>query len=113
MRCARLSENAKIFSLALRWAGTLVLIGAVCSIASPDDVGAQGEAAALRLPRLGGPITLDGESNEAAWAEIAPLPMTQHEPVFGAEPTERTEIRVAYDRENLYLAARLYDREPE
>ncbi|MFG1690751.1 DUF5916 domain-containing protein [Gemmatimonadota bacterium] len=74
---------------------------------------AQSESVAIPLPRLTGPITLDGVGDEAAWAEIPVLTMTQHEPIFGAEPTERSVIRVAYDREYLYVGAYLYDREPD
>jgi hypothetical protein len=64
------------------------------------------------LPRLNGSIRLDGLSNEPAWQEIAALPLTMHLPVYGKTPTERTEIRVAYDDDHLYLAARCYDSEP-
>ena len=64
------------------------------------------------LPRLDAPIVLDGPSDEAAWDAIAPLPLTMFEPFFGGEPTERTEIRVAYDRDYVYVAGRLYDSQP-
>lgn len=113
MRFTCMPKNANIFSLPLRGAVALVLMGAVCSLASPEEVRAQSEPTTLSLPRLAGSITLDGDISEAAWAAIAPLPMTQHQPVFGVEPTERTVIRIAYDREYLYVAAQLYDREPE
>ena len=64
------------------------------------------------LPRLDAPIVLDGLSDEPAWDAIAPLPLTMFEPFFGGEPTERTEIRVAYDQNYVYVAGRLYDSEP-
>ena len=35
-----------------------------------------------------------------------------HTPDFGKTPTEKTEIFIAYDNEYLYVAGRLYDREP-
>ena len=68
--------------------------------------------APLELPRLSGPIVLDGTPNESAWSAIAPLPLTLHLPVFRGEPTQRTEIRVAYDDENLYVAGWFYDTDP-
>ncbi len=63
----------------------------------------------MPLTRLTGPIVLDGLSNEAAWQAVTPFPLTVYQPTFGAEPTERTEIRVAYDDEYIYVAGRMYD----
>jgi hypothetical protein len=66
----------------------------------------------LRLPRLTAPIVLDGLSDEPAWAAIAPLPLVMMEPLFGEIPSERTEIRVAYDDDYIYASIRAYDRDP-
>jgi hypothetical protein len=64
------------------------------------------------MPRINGAVILDGLSNEPAWQGIEPLPVVMHMPNFGAEPSERTEILVAYNDDFLYVAGRLYDREP-
>ena len=64
------------------------------------------------LQRVSGPVELDGMINEPAWEGIEPLPMTEHSPRFGNEPSERTELLIAYDDDFLYVAGRLYDREP-
>ncbi|GAH62049.1 unnamed protein product, partial [marine sediment metagenome] len=74
----------------------------------PDD----NRATPLALPRLSGPITLDGFSDEPAWQAIEPLPMTMIFPTFKGTMTERTEIRVAYDDDYLYVAGRMYDSDP-
>jgi hypothetical protein len=66
----------------------------------------------LPLQRFSGPIVVDGVPDEAAWREVAPLPLTLHLPVFGGTPTQRTEIRVAYDDESLYAAGWFYDTDP-
>jgi hypothetical protein len=66
----------------------------------------------LVMPRIKGPVTLDGLSDEPAWEGIEPFSVVMHFPNFGAEPSERTEILVAYDDYFLYVAGRLYDREP-
>jgi hypothetical protein len=63
------------------------------------------------IPRLTGPVTVDGVVDEPAWLAIPPLPVTQSSPTFGAEPSERTEIRLAHDGAYLYAAGRLYDRD--
>ena len=55
-------------------------------------------------------IDLDGRLDDIAWAAATPITdFTQQEPVEGGEPTERTEIRVTYDADNLYIGAMLYD----
>jgi hypothetical protein len=65
------------------------------------------------IPRVQGKVTLDGLSDEPAWAGIASLPVLVHTPNFGAEPSERTEILVAHDDDFVYVAGRLYDGEPD
>ena len=70
-------------------------------------------AAPLILPRIQGKVVLDGVSTEPAWNGITPLPMVGCTPNPGAKPSEATEILVAYDADYLYVAGRLYDREPD
>jgi hypothetical protein len=65
----------------------------------------------LVLPRLHGPIRLDGLSDEPAWQAVKPWRPTQYEPDNGAQPTERTEFLVAYDDSYIYFALRAYDRD--
>jgi len=66
----------------------------------------------LVIPRLSAPPTLDGLSDEPVWKSVTPLPMAMQSPTFGAPPSERTEILIAYDDDYVYIAGRLYDREP-
>ena len=67
----------------------------------------------MTLPRLDGPITLDGRSTEPAWQAIDPLPMTMYQPTYKGGVRERTEIRIGYTDKYLYVSGRLYDSEPE
>jgi hypothetical protein len=64
------------------------------------------------VARLSGPIAIDGVLSEPAWQAIRPLPLTMYLPVFRGAPTQRTEIRVAYDDEAFYAACWCYDSEP-
>jgi hypothetical protein len=68
--------------------------------------------APLALGRLTGPIALDGRLDEAAWRDATPLPLTMYTPVFRGTPTQRSEIRVAYDDDHLYFGGWFYDTEP-
>lgn len=61
-----------------------------------------------------GAIRVDGALDDEAWQRAAPVTdFTQAEPREGQPATERTEVRVAYDRDNLYIAAYLHDDEPD
>ena len=63
-----------------------------------------------RAVRASGSIRLDGRLAEAAWAN-APVTdaFTQIDPEEGSPASERTEVRVLYDDEALYVGVRAFD----
>ena len=74
-------------------------------------LGRAGSGTTVQLARLAGAITLDGVVDDA-WQRLDPLPLTRYLPVFRGASTQRTEIRVGYDDENLYIGGRFFDDEP-
>lgn len=58
-----------------------------------------------------GDIAVDGRLDEAVWQTPAESGFVQAEPREGRPATEASEVWVAYDDANLYVAARLHDRE--
>ncbi|HEX6432723.1 MAG TPA: hypothetical protein VFZ87_00705, partial [Gemmatimonadales bacterium] len=73
--------------------------------------GTSSQVLAARAPAE---IALDGILSEAGWAAATPVSgFTQREPDEGAPSTERTEVRVLYDDDALYVGARLYDSRPD
>jgi hypothetical protein len=86
----------------------LLLVAVFVMLASPSA----GQETPLALTRLSGPIALDGRPDEPAWEQIPPLPLTMYTPIFRGEPTQRTEIRVAFDDEYFYAAGWFYDKSP-
>ena len=66
----------------------------------------------MTLTRLTQPITLDGLPDEPAWRDVPVLPLTLYTPVFRGTPSQRTEIRVAYDDDYLYAAGWFHDDDP-
>ena len=77
---------------------------------------ATGVAPTLQAVRLapGERIALDGRLDESLWARVPVADgFLQQEPVEGQQPTERTEVRVAYDADNLYIGATLHDSDPD
>ncbi|WP_437306360.1 hypothetical protein [Sorangium sp. So ce388] len=52
-------------------------IAAALALRAPRHARAE---APMRLPRLTGPVALDGAVDEAAWRAVAPVPVVVHEP---------------------------------
>ncbi|HJO03626.1 MAG TPA: DUF5916 domain-containing protein [Acidobacteriota bacterium] len=68
----------------------------------------------LEAVRASTPPILDGLLDDAVWAEAVPLTMfVQSQPDEGAEATERTEVRLLYDTEAIYISARMWDSNPD
>jgi hypothetical protein len=79
------------------------------SALAQDNGGRAGRAVAT-----GSPPTIDGSPDEGLWMSAPMLgDFVQREPQDGAPATERTEVRVLYDRAALYVAVWLYDSRPE
>ena len=67
----------------------------------------------MRAFRLGGALELDGALREAVYERIQPVSgFVQQLPIEGAPATERTEVWVFYDDENVYVTARCWDSAP-
>ena len=57
---------------------------------------------------------IDGVLDDAMWAAVPVISdFVQREPVDGAPPSERTEVRIAYDEGHLYFGFVLHDSQPE
>jgi hypothetical protein len=67
----------------------------------------------IHAHRLEGPIELDGRVVEPAWGRIEPATdFVQQMPAEGEISTERTEVRIAYDEDNLYFGVICFDSDP-
>ena len=86
--------------------GALLLCGLAIGTASAGDR----EARAVRIET---PPRVDGVLDEPFWAAIPPVTgFRQRDPVDGAPASERTEVRIAYDRDALYFGFTFFDSEP-
>ena len=56
------------------------------------------------------PMKVDGNLDEPVW-KLAPVAtdFITNSPVYGKKPTNKTEVRVAYDNTAIYIAAYIYD----
>jgi hypothetical protein len=100
--------------IALGGAGVL-LVTAFAHEPSLAQEGPEGDAPVknVRIQRAAEPPTIDGRLDEEVW-QRAPVVDDFHQvsPVEFDAPSERTEVYVLYDRDALYIGARLYDSEP-
>lgn len=90
----------------------LMLSAAVTAAAFADSTSTT--APAVVAVRLGSPVTIDGDLSEPVWkGDHAVTGFKQRDPVEGATPSQKTEVRVAYDDDAIYVGARLYDTAPD
>ena len=73
--------------------------------------GMRKQARAVRVDD--GTVSVDGRLDERVWQDAPPITdFIQKEPDEGAPPTERMEVRFVYDASAIYVAARMYSRNP-
>ncbi len=93
-----------------------VLLVVAASLGAQEDAGPRlsGDGKEVRIMRTQTPPVIDGFLDDAVW-EDAPYidDMHQFAPVDHAEPSEPTRVYLLYDDDNLYVAARMWDREPD
>lgn len=101
-------------------------MGALCGVfaalawAAPSESAdsASTSAAAARsvtISRAAAAPLIDGILADEAWNEDARTPISdfhQQGPRYRESPTEKTIVKVTYDADNLYIAAKLFDSEP-
>ena len=102
----------------------LVPLAAAClsaSIAVPTASAAPPQQPAFPEPatksavvtRTTDAITIDGVLDEPIWKAAPTIgELTQRQPDEGRDPTERTDVTLLYDRDNLYVGVIAYDSEP-
>ncbi|MEE9392906.1 MAG: carbohydrate binding family 9 domain-containing protein [Planctomycetota bacterium] len=57
---------------------------------------------------------IDGQLGDAVWQDAPAIgALTQVDPIEGAAPTEKTVVRLLYDRDHIYVAIRCFDSEPD
>jgi len=70
-------------------------------------------AFATRMPGAEAGMRIDGRLDEGIWSQARPTTeFTQTAPAEGQPATEKTEVRVIYDDNSIYIGARLFDSDP-
>ncbi len=101
---------SRIMRLRFRLVRASLIIAALLAPVSAWAADAAARVEALRVSAAGSRSVL----SEDIW-KTAPLvsDFVQREPKEGAEPSQATEFRVAFDSTTLYVKVRAYDREPQ
>ena len=61
----------------------------------------------------GDEIVVDGSLDEAAWRQAPTIGgLVQRIPNAGAQPDQRTDVKLLHDKDNLYVGVMCYDSEP-
>ena len=82
--------------------------------AGGDVVASPAEPKTITARWVAHPITVDGQLDEFDWALAEPVSdFVQSDPEEGASPSERTEVRVLFDDNNLYFGIYCYDSQPD
>jgi hypothetical protein len=91
-----------------------VAMPAVAAAQAPHDhAAAERERYRIEVNRANRAPAIDGDLGDEEWAVAAVVDaFTQQEPSDGEPATERTEVRVMYDSERLYIAVRAFDSNP-
>ncbi len=108
-------KHTNLWVLVTRFLG-FVFVGTVAilmAVATPVDSRSQERPVVHAVKVAQGP-RIDGFLNDDCWKLADPAEsFLQREPQEGAAATEKTEVRIVYDRANLYFGIRCYDSEPE
>src|SRR2546425_3081718 len=68
----------------------------------------------VRAVRLEAPMKIDGKLDESVYESVASMSdFIQQDPVENAAATEKTEVWVFYDRDNVYIMGRCWESHPE
>lgn len=91
------------------------LLTAVLGVLAPCVHAQELPSKVARAVRVEGPPPrVDGTMDDAAWAQAPPISdFVQKIPTEGAAPSVRTEVRLLYDDEALYIGARLRRPDPD
>ena len=63
---------------------------------------------AVTIKRINSTVEFDGIPGEAAWQTPDLFTLTMHRPNYGTQPSEKSEVRIGYDDEFLWIGANLY-----
>ncbi len=90
-----------------------LIVAPLRSAAAPQQVGATEPTRSAVVTAVDTEIVIDGLLDETPWRRSPKIgELVQRIPRAGAQPTERTEVTLLHDKDNLYIGVMCYDSEP-
>lgn len=94
--------------------GLLALVVPAALVAAPLQDEPERPTRTAVVTTVTEPIVLDGVLDEPAWGSSPKIgALVQRIPTEGAEPSERTEVTLLRDEDNLYIGVMCHDSEPD
>jgi Domain of unknown function (DUF5916)/Carbohydrate family 9 binding domain-like len=110
MMCSRVRSLPRSLFLLFAW---VLSSFAASPVPAAGANGGAVELSAMQLIEGKAPPVVDGQVVDEAWLDIEPyFTFTQTDPIEGAPASERTEVRVLFDKTNLYIGVICFDSEP-
>ena len=92
----------------------ILLIAPVAAAQAPEILTSGRRTMTAERMRDGERILLDGILDEPVWNRaLHGGEFVMQDPVLGSVPTERTEVRIVFNQDHLYIGATLFDSEPD
>ena len=105
-----------MFTIECRFIVAFAVTAVLCPLTPAAQVSTPSQDAGplVRAVRVDGTIAIDGRLDERSWT-TAPVgqDFSQSFPRPGSAASERTEVRVLYDDDALYVGVRLFDQSPD
>ncbi len=105
------------FSKIFFFFGFLSLFLSLLPVANAQEVVVRRDAqggVAIKAVRYDGRVSIDGNLDESIYQQVAPISdLIQQIPIEAAPASEKTEVWVFYDDDNIYVTARNYESVPE
>ena len=93
--------------------GRLGIGGAPARLAAAGEAGALTGRVNVRPSRTSTPPTVDGRLDDAVWQDAAGITdFIQQQPLDGAPASEKSDVYIAYDSTNIYLAFHAHYEDP-
>jgi hypothetical protein len=85
-----------------------------CAVYSADTLSIQNKDVIIRAIKNNSPIIVDGKLNEQVWGNSEGFEnFFQRDPIEGAIASEKTNLKLAYDENALYLGVKMFDSFPD
>ena len=96
------------------WLAALCIWGGVVAPATAQQAAPAAAPRSAVVTAITADITVDGVLDEPVWGSSPKIgDLTQRQPLPGQPPTERTEVTLLHDGDNLYIGVMCYDSEPD